>query len=160
VTTARQVLAAVDDESMDHLSRMGTAVAALPHTPAPDTADEAAWTASRTAEEIQRRLGWQVHPDYPAHQTLVSALTTLFRLGYPCDVAGLLPYGRLAAELAEHELALIERFEAPTTQLEAAVALTVLYEPVLLSLRRLAQAQEATRRFGGQQNAPAGGEGA
>ncbi|MGP3968533.1 MerR family transcriptional regulator [Streptomyces sp. 6N223] len=134
VATAREVMAAVDDESADQLSRMGTAVAALPHGAPP--------------EELQRRLGWRVVRDNPAHQTLVSALTALFRLGFPCDVERLLPYGRVAAQLAGHELALIERFEAPTTQLEAAVALTVLYEPVLLGLRRLAQAEEANRRFG------------
>lgn len=32
--------------------------------------------------------------------------------------------------------------------MEAAVALTVLYEPVLLSLRRPAESEESNRRFG------------
>lgn len=149
VATAREVLAAVDDESADQLSRMGTAVGALPHGRPADETDEAALTARATAEELQRRLGWRLVPENPAHQTLVAALSALHRLGFPCDVEGLLPYGRVAAQLAEYELTLVERFEAPTTQLEAAVALTVLYEPVLLSLRRLAQAEEANRRFGG-----------
>ncbi|GAA3081077.1 hypothetical protein GCM10020000_78730 [Streptomyces olivoverticillatus] len=35
----------------------------------------------------------------------------------------------------------------PTGQVEAAVALTVLYEPVLLSLRHMAHAEESARRF-------------
>lgn len=148
VATAREVMAAVDDDAADQLSRMGTAVGALPGSPPPEPADDAVARARATAEELQRRLGWRVVPQNPAHATLVSALTALSRLGFPCDVDGLLPYGRAAAGLAAHELALIERFEAPTTQLEAAVALTVLYEPVLLSLRRLAQAEEASRRFG------------
>ncbi|TDC20645.1 MerR family transcriptional regulator [Streptomyces sp. 8K308] len=153
VAIAREVLAAVADESVDQLSRLGTAVAALPHggQRAADDGDEAtAREAEGTAEELQRRLGWRVVPENPAHGTLVSALTALLRLGYPCDVPQLLPYGRLAGDLAAHELSLIEEFEAPTTQLEAAVALTVLYEPVLLSLRRLAQAEEASRRFGAE----------
>lgn len=34
-----------------------------------------------------------------------------------------------------------------TTRLEAAVALTVLYEPVLLSLRRLAHIHESQKRY-------------
>ncbi|MDT0322625.1 MerR family transcriptional regulator [Streptomyces millisiae] len=152
VATAREVLAAVADESVDQLSRLGTAVAALPPGGPRDTdGDETtAREAERTAEELQRRLGWRVVPENPAHLTLVSALSALLRLGYPCDVSQLLPYGRLAGDLAAHEVALIGEFEAPTTQLEAAVALTVLYEPVLLSLRRLAQAEEASRRFGGE----------
>lgn len=36
----------------------------------------------------------------------------------------------------------------PPERIEAVVALTVLYEPVLLSLRRLAQTEESGRRFG------------
>jgi DNA-binding transcriptional MerR regulator len=149
VATAREVLAAVDDESADQFTRLGTAVWALPHSPPPGEADEAVRAAVAAAEELQHRLGWHLAADNPARQTLISALAALFRLGYPCDIEGLLPFGRVAAELAQHELALIEKLEAPTTQLEAAVALTVLYEPVLLSLRRLAQAEEASRRFGG-----------
>lgn len=147
VATAREVLAAVTDESADRLSRLGTAVAALPPaTPAPGE-DAAARLAERKAEEVQRRLGWRIVPDNPAHRTLVSALSALIRLGYPCEMEHLLPYGEAAARLAEHDISLIEDFTAPATQLEAAVALTVLYEPVLLSLRRLAQAEEAARRF-------------
>ncbi|MGK5532677.1 MerR family transcriptional regulator [Streptomyces sp. URMC 129] len=149
VATAREVLAAVGDESVDQLSRLGTAVSVLPHGPAATGEDGAVDTARRTAEEVQRRLGWRFVPENPAHGMLVSALAALIRLGYPCDVEQLLPYGRAAATIATHEIALIGEFEAPTTQLEAAVALTVLYEPVLLSLRRLAQAEEAGHRFGG-----------
>jgi DNA-binding transcriptional MerR regulator len=153
VATARDVLAAVEDESADHLSRLGTAVGALPHGP-PAVDDRATAEAADRAEELQRRLGWRIVPGNPAHRMLTSALAALIRLGYPCDIGQLLPYGRAAAGIAEHELALIGEFGAPTTQLEAAVALTVLYEPVLLALRRLAQAEEADRRFG---RSPGGG---
>ncbi|RKN38825.1 MerR family transcriptional regulator [Streptomyces hoynatensis] len=147
VATAREVLAAVADESADQLSRLGTAVAALPPGPHGPGEDEAALLAERRAGELQERLGWRIVRSNPAHVTLVSALSALIRLGYPCEMEHLLPYGEVAARLAGHDIALIEEFDAPTTQLEAAVALTVLYEPVLLSLRRLAQAEEATRRF-------------
>lgn len=150
VADARAVLAAVDDASLDQVSRMGTAVAALPQAlPGPSADDREAPTADQVAREVQERLGWLVVPENPAHLALVSAVSALLRLGYPCDSEALLPYGELAERLAAHEVALIEEFAAPTTQLEAAVALTVLYEPVLLSLRRLAQAEQATRRLRG-----------
>jgi DNA-binding transcriptional MerR regulator len=155
VATAREVLAAVDDESLDPLARMGTAVDALPQVSAPATAeDEATADARRVAEAVQRRLGWLVVPDNPAHQSLVAALATHDRLGYPCDEERLLRYGELAAGLAAHELDFVAALKAPTTRLEAAVAFTVLYEPVLLSLRRLAHAEEATRRFREQPPGP------
>lgn len=42
---------------------------------------------------------------------------------------------------------MVEEQPTPTGQMEAAVALTVLYEPVLMSLRRMARAEESGRRF-------------
>ncbi|RKN06620.1 MerR family transcriptional regulator [Streptomyces radicis] len=147
VATARRVLAAVDDESAGQFDRLGEVVTALPHGPAPDDDDHATARARETADEVQRRLGWRAVPGNPAHQALVAALAALVRLGYPASVEDVMPYGRVAADIAEHELAVIDEFEASTTQLEAAVALTVLYEPVLLNLRRLAQANEAGRVF-------------
>ncbi|UED86839.1 MerR family transcriptional regulator [Streptomyces profundus] len=149
VAGAREVLSALNDPDLDEISQMGKAVAGLPQPLPPAGDDGAARTAEESAREVQRRLGWRVVPENPAHQTLVSALSALERLGFPCDDAALLPYAELAERLAEHEVALIDTFHEPTTRLEAVVALTVLYEPVLLSLRRLAQAEQATRRFAG-----------
>ncbi|MFJ9413292.1 MerR family DNA-binding transcriptional regulator [Streptomyces sp. NPDC101227] len=83
----------------------------------------------------------------PAHRRLVESVAALARLGYPCDTEQLLPYGRLAAQLAVTDLDMVEEQPTPTGQIEAAVALTVLYEPVLLSLRRMAHAEESARRF-------------
>ncbi|MGD9482140.1 MerR family transcriptional regulator [Streptomyces sp. TRM70308] len=148
VATARQVLAAVEDDSVDLTTRLGTAVEALPHGPEPTAGAEVLRTAERTASALLERLGWhRAASESAAYGMLVSALTTLLELGYPCDVDRLLPYGELAGDLAVHDIDLIEQFQAPTTRLEAAVALTVLYEPVLLSLRRMAHAEESTRRF-------------
>lgn len=72
VATARDVLAAVDDQAHDQLARMTTAVAALPQAlpPVPEGGDEAAATARRTAADIQRRAGWRVVESDPAHQAL------------------------------------------------------------------------------------------
>ncbi|MFD6432217.1 MerR family transcriptional regulator [Streptomyces venezuelae] len=152
IASAREVLTALEDDSLDHNSRLGTAVWALPHGPE-STADDAAEDAARhTVDALLERLGWQHAQGYgaesPAYRMLVTAVGTLARLGYPCDVADLAPYARAGRQLADADLDLIERYESPDEQLEAAVALTVLYEPVLLSLRRMAQAEESNRRYG------------
>ncbi|MGO4428966.1 transcriptional regulator, partial [Streptomyces sp. MCAF7] len=48
------------------------------------------------------------------------------------------------------DLDLVEKYGgSPTERIEAVVALTVLYEPVLLALRRLAETEESGRRFEG-----------
>ena len=45
---------------------------------------------------------------------LVAAIASLDRLGYPHDTEHLLAYARLAAELAVHELDLVETYDTPT----------------------------------------------
>lgn len=152
VATAREVLAAVTDDSLDPHVRLGAAVWAIPHGPEPDGDDPATDTARRTADALLEQLGWRfaqgTGEQSPAYRMVVSGIATMVRLGYPCGVGQLLPYARSAAELAVADLDLVERYERGEEQVEAAVALTVLYEPVLLGLRRLAQAEESNRRFG------------
>ncbi|MFF9770894.1 MerR family transcriptional regulator [Streptomyces sp. NPDC053086] len=155
VNSAREVLAALQEEGLGRNRRLGTAVWALPHGPAPDDRDPATATARRTADELLERLGWRYGgaasdtPAAPPYEMLVTAIAALARLGYPCDAADLEPYARAMERIAVEDLDLVERY-APDEQVEAAVALTVLYEPVLLGLRRLAQAEESRRRFEGK----------
>ncbi|MCX4697688.1 MerR family transcriptional regulator [Streptomyces sp. NBC_01373] len=155
VASAREVLAALQDGDLDRNERLGSAVWALPHGPAPDDDDPATEVGRRTADALLDRLDWSYRPASeapaaPAYGMLVTAIATLSRLGYPCSVRDLEPYGRAVERMAVTDLDLVERYGAPEEQVEAAVALTVLYEPVLLSLRRLAQAEESRRRFGGK----------
>ncbi|MEU5427903.1 MerR family transcriptional regulator [Streptomyces olivoreticuli] len=156
VAVAREVIAAAEDTSLDHHMRLGAATRALPHAPGPAEDDEATGIARRSVDALLEQLGWPGIHDEPSPSlgTLVASVAALVRLGYPCDTAHLLPYGRLAAELAVADLDTVE--EQPTTagQIEAAVALTVLHEPVLLSLRRLAHIQESARRFEGRRIPP------
>ena len=152
VSTAREVLAAVEDGSLDQLSRLGVAVEALPHGPEPDESSPSTAVARRTAAELLRQCGWRFNLEIAessrAFGMLVAAIAALHRLGYACDTPHLLPYAQQAAQLAVADLDLVEEFATPAEQVEAAVALTVLYEPVLLSLRRLAEAEESNKRYG------------
>ncbi|WP_441248410.1 MerR family transcriptional regulator [Kitasatospora sp. McL0602] len=149
VATAREVLTAIQSDDLDQNLRLGIAVRSLPPGPEPEPGDPAVAEARREAALLADEIGWSFEslPEAP-HRTLIAALGTLARLGYPYDAAHLAPYARAAAELARHELDVVEEYETPLEQVEAAVALTVLYEPVLLSLRRLAQAKESGRRYG------------
>ncbi|MET9296951.1 MerR family transcriptional regulator [Streptomyces sp. NPDC003077] len=154
VATAREVLNAAEDESLAHHTRLGIAVSALPHGPEPTADDPATTAAHHEVEALLHRLSPPpAHDarDLPAYGTLINAVAALARLGYPHDAAHLAPYARLARELAVTDLDMVEAYDTPAEQVEAAVALTVLYEPVLLSLRRLAEADESHRRFGREQ---------
>ncbi|MFD9796584.1 MerR family transcriptional regulator [Streptomyces sp. NPDC059070] len=151
VAAAKEVLAALDEDSLDHHHRLGIAVEALPNAPEPDREDPHVRAAREAVDTVIDGLGWQYGGSDPrgssgAYLTLVAAVSTLTRLGYPCGPAELAPYAAAAGRVAVTDLDLVEGYPA-AEQVEAAVALTVLYEPVLLSLRRLAQAQESARRF-------------
>ncbi|MCG0290417.1 MerR family transcriptional regulator [Streptomyces sp. PSAA01] len=151
VATAREVLEAAEDESLSQNTRMGAAVWALPHGPEPDEDDPHAARAREQVDTVLRRMDWSYGQELgdasPAYRMLVAAIASLDRLGYPHDTEHLLVHARLAGELAVADLDLVETYDTPPERIEAVVALTVLYEPVLLSLRRLAQTEESGRRF-------------
>lgn len=151
VAAAREVLAAAEDESLSQNARMGAAVWALPQGPEPDEDDPHAARAREQVDAVLGRMGWSYGQELgdtsPAYRMLVAAIASLDRLGYPHDTEHLLVHARLAGELAVADLDLVETYDTPPERIEAVVALTVLYEPVLLSLRRLAQTEESGRRF-------------
>jgi DNA-binding transcriptional MerR regulator len=148
VATAREVLVALQDEEADQDTRLGIAMNSLPAGPELPADDPAVASAEREVASLVAELGWTAQAMPPAsYRMLVSALATLARLGYPYDTAHLAPYAQAAARIAEADLDVLEEYGTPSEKVEAAVALTVLYEPVLLSLRRLAQAQESYRRL-------------
>ncbi|MBZ4323314.1 MerR family transcriptional regulator [Streptomyces huiliensis] len=153
VAAAREVVAAAEDVSLDHHTRLGAATWALPRVPAPAGDDAAAEAAREAVTGLLARLGWDPEraeiAASPAYRTLLDSVAALARLGYPCGTETLLPYGRVAAEIAVTDLDLVLAEPTADGQVEAAVALTVLYEPVLLSLRRLAHAEESARRAEG-----------
>ncbi|MEU9621350.1 MerR family transcriptional regulator [Streptomyces sp. NPDC088251] len=152
VATAREVLSQVDDESLGRTIRLGAALWALPHGPDPD--EEAPETAA-AREEVERlldRLGWATSQELgslsPSHRALVSSVATLIRLGCPCDAEYLTEQARLMRQVAVQDLDMMESYPTEAEQVEAAVASAVLYEPLLMSLRRMAQEEESARRYG------------
>ncbi|MFD8480326.1 MerR family transcriptional regulator [Kitasatospora sp. NPDC059673] len=155
VATVREVLSHIDDDSLGLTLRLGAALWALPHPtePALGPADDPSTTdARKLVDDLLARLGWahvrEVGELSPAHRALIAALATLGRLGYPLDADDLLPYARTMAQAAAYDLDRMEALPTPQEQAEYAVAAAVLFEPVLLNLRRLAQSEESGRRYG------------
>ncbi|QKW18118.1 MerR family transcriptional regulator [Kitasatospora sp. NA04385] len=158
VATVREVLAHVDDDSLGRTVRLGAALWALPHpaeeTPGtpPDVEDPSRAAALLLVDELLDRLGWSTARELgalsPAHRALVSTLATLHRLGYPLGADDLLPYARTMEQAAVHDLDRTDLLPTDRERAEYAVASAVLFEPVLLNLRRLAQSEESSRRHG------------
>ena len=132
LAAVRQVLTVVDAGRDALPAAVGTAHQALPpHVPA-----EA--PSPHRAQEMMRHLGWQVDVSSPALYQLEAALAALEAVGMSPDPARLAAYAHAALDVAEVDVADVPR-QTPADAVQYVVVGTVLYEPVLLALRRLAQ---------------------
>lgn len=152
VATAREVLGHVDDESLGRTIRLGAALWALPQGTEPDEEDPAVVAARREVDRLLANLGWETARELsalsPVHRSLVVAVAALIRLGYPWDAELMAPYAELMHQVARRDLDYLETHASDAERVETAVAATVLFEPVLTALHRLAQEEESARRYG------------
>jgi len=145
VATARAVLAAVDDPAIAVHEALGAAHRAIVADADVDPPD------LTEAREHLRRWGWRVHEDSPALVYLARALLALQAAGFDTSTELLDRYAHAAGALGTQDVA-----EVPTTSTADAVRFvvigTLLLEPVLLALRRLAQEDASQTRFAPPQN--------
>ncbi|MBQ0975824.1 MerR family transcriptional regulator [Streptomyces griseoincarnatus] len=159
VSATRDVLAAVDEQQGDVHLLLGLVLGALPversgRPPRRDgdaEPDGAGATAGDMAEDVAAltaEMGWRTSPNPPAAQVVTETLETMRALGMDYDWRSLVPYAELADRAARLDLDQLRDAGDPLQQAERAVLLTVLLEPALLALRRLAQEHHSALRFG------------
>lgn len=156
VARTREVLEAVD-RPLDAFETLGVVHHALP-VPSAETndkkggeregvADEGVFGgASTRVEALIENMGWQISDASPHRPALAESLAALSRLGTDYTAADLIPYARLATATADLDFAQFEGIEDRISLAERAVVLTVLFEPVVRLLRRLAQEDANHRR--------------
>jgi DNA-binding transcriptional MerR regulator len=139
----REVLAAVDDQTVNLHHTVGAAHHVLaPHGAASPQAAEA-------VDRLLRQRRWRVHPDSANRHALAVAFEALGQVGFELSEATLDTYADAAAAVAEADVATVPTDSAEHA-VEHVVIGTVLLEPVLLALRRLAQENLSGRRLGGK----------
>jgi len=152
VATVREVLGHIDDDSLGRTIRLGAALWALPQPPAPDEEDPAVQAARREVDRMLQSLGWETARELstisPAHRSLVSAVAALFRLELPLEAEQMAPYAELMHQAAIRDLDFVETLPSEEEMVETAVAASILFEPVMKAMHRLAQEEEAARRYG------------
>lgn len=138
----REVLATLDDESLGIAEAVGGAHVALSPEPATAPSDRSV----RRVAELAAGLGWSA---VPRHATaLAAALDAMDAAGQPLSEARLVGYAHAVATIAASDLegmVAMPRDDAATY----AVLGTLLTEPVLVYLRRMAHADRALRRLDG-----------
>lgn len=145
VSATRRVLTALSENEADLHQVLGLALGVRPVDepgqpgPEPGTPD---------ADALVARMGWQISPRSPARKVLTETLQTMRSLGADYDWRSLVPYAELAQQTAVLDLDQLDDSNDPLEQAERAILLTILLEPALLALRRLAQEHESARRHG------------
>ncbi|KJQ54399.1 MerR family transcriptional regulator [Microbacterium sp. SA39] len=142
IAETRRVLAALDDPPESPHLRLGAAHAAI--TPPVDEALDLT-----EAERLVEGLGWKPGMCDPAVLTAVArALQGLEQAGFAVPEAAMAEYLVSMRRIADAEITGV-----PTESAEAAVRYvvlgSVLVEPLLLTLRRVAQQVSSGERFGG-----------
>ncbi|MET9678787.1 MerR family transcriptional regulator [Streptomyces coeruleorubidus] len=147
VAEIAEVLAAVDDPERPLHKVLGAAADRMGGTPADHDDAEAAAARTTVADLISRR-GWHTHESNPAATDLARALAALTRLGHGIFAELLDTYAEAAEQVAQADVAYVERRVAVEDMVEGVVVGTVLGEAVFSALRRLAHVDASARLFG------------
>jgi DNA-binding transcriptional MerR regulator len=131
VAESKRVVEALDSPPTSRHDLLGKAQYALPATH-PDVA------VSDEVHGLLEELGWHVSPDSPALRSLTGAIAAARSAGVPLEPGSLTGYARATEGIAEVDVAAVPRDDLAAA-LHRVVAGTVLVDPVLAALRRLAQ---------------------
>lgn len=140
----REVLAVLDSDASLH-----EALAAAHQLLSPEVYAEPTQESRDAVAEVVGALGSAADPDGRHATAVAAALDVMSAAGQPVSLEGLTRYARAVQELAAAEVGLVtpdNRDEAVTYALLG----SVLAEPVILGLRRMAHEDQSVRRFSGR----------
>ena len=140
IAQVQQVLHSIEHppESLHDLLGMATAPTAPPVDPGQD---------HDRVHALMREWGWRIdEKNCPTHGALAAALQALDDAGFVLPDEALRMYQQHMAQIAEYELSTVPT-DSPEATVRYVVLGTVLPEPLLLVLRRMAQQEASARRF-------------
>jgi DNA-binding transcriptional MerR regulator len=131
VAESKRVVEALDSPPTSRHDLLGKAQYALPST-------HSEVAVSGEVRDLLDQLGWRVSPGSPALRSLTGAIAAARSAGVPLESESLTGYARATVGIAEVDVAAVPRDDLAAA-LHRVVAGTVLVDPVLAALRRLAQ---------------------
>ncbi len=135
----RAVLLAVDDDNRTFHAAMGSV-----HHRLTEAGTSASPAALAQVDALVQRRGWQLHAPNPHREALARALDALSGLDHGASDDTLDDYAEAAELVAARDIASVGRDDR-VAGAEAAVIGTLLFEPVLVLLRRMAQEDASAR---------------
>lgn len=146
VASARDVLAAVDEESMPLTWAFGIAQKAIPDSVAGVDVIEGGAGASEV-DAILARSGWRLEPDNPGFRLVARVVDTWVGLGRHALLALIPEYTRAAEIIARADLAAVASEPDRADRVQSVVVGTVMGDVLLAGLRRMAQEQVSNEVF-------------
>lgn len=145
LAATRDVLKVVDDDAPNLDNLMGVALKAVD----PGTGGiEPTEAELAEVDALTERHDWYIHPDSPLREELARVLSAMHRAGLDPEQEWIDGYARAADDVAHRDHDSVGRFTELDEILKTVVVGTVLGERFLATLRRVAQASEAHRRYG------------
>jgi DNA-binding transcriptional MerR regulator len=140
--SVRRVLEVVDDESVQLHDALGTAQWLLSSTVAQEPTSHSAQRVNALIERHQ----WQLSPDSPHRRVLADALDRLDQLDFSVPDALLDQYAQMLSTVAPSEVGPITTETDRASAIEHLVIGTLLYEPLLTTMRRMAHESDSAQR--------------
>ena len=142
IAGVRAVLSALSAPPPSRHEFLGVAHCALP-----TAGDDAPPSAEVT--KLLEELGWHVWPEAPAPRALGAALAAARDAGVVIDPTHLRRYAAAMVDVAQVDVDKALAADSPEAAMHAVVVGTVMVDPVLLALRRVAQEAVSARAVGG-----------
>ena len=135
----RRVLEVVTDDAVPLHRALGTAQWLL----SPTTAEEPSDKSCDRVSALVGRHRWELASDSPHRRVLAAALDRLDRLAFPAPDALLDQYAEALSRFAPSEVEPITTQTDRATAIEHLVIGTLIYEPLLATMRRMAHESES-----------------
>jgi len=146
IAGVRDALAAIDSHPDSRHNLLGKVMHRIAAPPA--LADDAALAEGDIeVTALVENLGWDVKPDNPAWRSAAEAITTIRALGAGVVLVRLTGYARAMHDVAELDLAMAADITDLDQLIELVVLGSLLGDPLLTALRRLAEEDVSSRRM-------------
>lgn len=137
-----RVLEVVTNKAVPLHQALGTAQWLL----SPTTAEQPSTESCERVSALLDRHTWELASDSPHRAVLAAALDRLDRLAFPAPDALLDQYAEAVSSFAPSEIEPITSQTDRATAIEHLIIGTLLYEPVLATMRRMAHESQSARR--------------
>jgi DNA-binding transcriptional MerR regulator len=142
--SVHRVLDVVNDKDVPLHQALGTAQWLL----SPGTAEQPSAESRDRVDALLGRHNWELASDSPHRAALAAALDRLDRLAFPPPDALLDQYAEALSRFAPSEVEPVAAETDRATAVEHLIIGTLLYEPLLATMRRMAHESQSARAHG------------